>query len=114
MKISKLKEILNSISSELDDLEVWIDTDESDGGRPVEDVELKYAADCCLDGDMTSSEIIYEDDVIEMLGIVQIPDDHSTFECTDIIMKMQQLSYRWEGDDYGEHRFSKKILAIKF
>lgn len=114
MKIHELRTLLNNIPNELDDLQVWIDTDESEGGRPVEDVQLKFADDCCLDGDYTSYEFLNEDEVLVELGIDSFPTDQSSLEFTNILVRMGELNYRWEGNQYGEHRFSKKILAIKF
>ena len=108
MNIHKLKEIVNSIPTEFDELEVWIDTDESEGGRTVNDVQLKYAEDCCLDGD-EGSETLYEDEVCEMFGIDQLPDPES-IEFNQILCQLTEQHYRWEGED----RFSRKILAIKF
>lgn len=108
MDIKHLKEIVNAIPSELNDLTVWIDTDESEGGRIVNDVQLKYAEDCCLDGD-EGSETLYADDVCEMFGIDELPEPE-TIEFNQIICKLTERHYRWEGDD----RFSRQILAIKF
>lgn len=108
MTIKQLKEIVRSIPSEFDDLTVWIDTDESEGGRIVNDVQLKYAEDCCLDGD-DGFETLYEDEVCEMFGIDELPEPES-IEFNQIISKLAERHYRWEGED----RFSRKILAIKF
>ena len=112
MNIERLKQIVNSIPDSLNHLNVWIDTDESEGGRPVEVVELKYAEDCCLDLD-EGSETVYEDELLELLGIDEVPEPNS-FEFTQVIMKMNELNYRYEGSQSGEHVFSKQILTIKF
>ena len=114
MNIGELKTLLAAIPPELDHLQVWIDSDNSDGGRPVNDVQLKYAEDCCLDGDECDAELIYEDEVLELLGLESFPEDLSSVEFTEILIEMGLRNYRWEGDSGGEHRFSKQILAIKF
>lgn len=108
MNIKTLKSIINEIPDEFDELNVWIDTDESEGGRIVNDIHLKYAEDCCLDGD-DGSETLYEDEVCEMFGIDELPEPESV-EFNQIISKLSEQHYRWEGED----RFSRKILAIKF
>lgn len=110
MKIRELRATLNNIPNTLDDLEVWIDTDESEGGRPVEEVNLRFADDCCLDGDDMGDEILYEDEVMKLLGIDTLPDDKTSMEFANILSRMSELSYRWGGGN----RFSKRILAIKF
>lgn len=113
MNIGELKKLLDEIPPELDHLQVWIDSDESEGGRPVNDVQLKYAEDCDLDGDEIGDEITYlddNDDMLEKIGLSSFPEDESSIEFTQMIMKMADLGYRWEGCDI----FSKQILAIKF
>lgn len=115
MKISELKAIINAIDPCYDDLNVWIDTDCDEGGRPVKSshIQLAYAEDCSLDGDDVGDETLYEDEVLELLGVDTLPQV-DTVEWTAVLMKMGEMNYRWEGQSYGEHRFSKKILALKF
>lgn len=108
MTILQLKELLNNIPSNLDHLNVWIDTDESEGGRPVDSVCLKFAEDCCLDYDY-GSEHVYDDEISTLVGSTKLPDEISP-EFTIVIHKMQELNYRYE--THGG--FSKQILAIKF
>jgi hypothetical protein len=115
MKIKELKDLLNSIPSDLDDLEVWIDTDAYEGGKPVQIVQLEYAEDCSLDGDECGDEFLYEDEICAKLGLPSIPEDHSSPEFTNIIKRMKDLNYRWEGsNDILGVIFSKQILTIKF
>lgn len=108
MTILQLKELLNNIPSNLDHLNVWIDTDESEGGRPVDSVCLKFAEDCCLDYDY-GSEHVYDDEIPTLVGLTELPDEISP-EFTIVIHKMQELNYRYETNG----GFSKQILAIKF
>jgi len=108
MTIKQFKELVCAIPSEFDNLTVWIDTEESEGGRIVNDIRLKYAEDCCLDGD-DGSETLYEDEVCEMFGIDELPEPE-TIEFNQILCKLAEQHYRWEGDD----RFSRQILAIQF
>lgn len=59
---------------------------------------MKYAEDCCLDGDE------YDDEFV-----TTFPEDESSSEFTHMLMKMKELGYRWEGED----RFSKQILKFQ-
>lgn len=108
MTIGQLKEILNNIPTNLDHLNVWIDTDESEGGRIVDEVGLKFAEDCCLDGD-DGCEYVYDDEILPLVGLAELPEEGSMAFLT-VIQKMNELNYRYEGD----YRFSKLIFTIKF
>jgi hypothetical protein len=108
MTIRQLKEILNNIPTNLDHLNVWIDTEESEGGRIVNEVGLKFADDCCLDAD-DGCEYVYGEEILPLVGLTELPEENTT-EFAIAIHKMQELNYRYEGD----YRFGKQIFTIKF
>lgn len=108
MTIGQLKEILNNIPTNLDHLNVWIDSDESEGGRIVDLVDLNFAEDCHLDYDC-GSEHVYDEEILPLVGLTELPEEGSMAFLT-VIQKMNELNYRYEGD----YIFSKQILTIKF
>lgn len=115
MNIKQLKDYINSIPEEYDDLNVWIDADHGERGKPVKltDINVVNSTDCCLDGDYGSEEL-HQEDLENMFMFETFPEPES-FEFLNMIRILNQDNYEYVGNDkYLGHTFSRKILAIKF
>ena len=115
MTVKELKEFINNISEEYDGINVWIDSEEAEGGKPLkpENINILNSEDCCLDLD-EGCEYLTGDDLEDMFMFNKMPEPES-FEFLNMIRVLAEDHYVYIGHDkLCGHRFARKILAITF
>ena len=92
MTVKELKEFINNIPEEYDGINVWIDSEESEGGKPLkpENINILNSDHCCLDLD-DGCEYLINDDLENMFMLSKIPDPES-FEFLNMIRVLSQRS----------------------
>ena len=115
MTVKEFKDFLNNLPKEYDNLNVWIDSEEAEGGTPLkpENINILNSDDCCLDLD-EGSEYLNEYDLEDMFMFSKMPEPES-FEFLNMIRVLAEDHYVYMGHDkLSGHRFTRKILAITF
>ena len=115
MTVKELKEFINNISEEYDGINVWIDSEEAEGGKPLkpENINILNSEDCCLDLD-EGCEYLTGDDLEDMFMFNKMPPVGSS-EFLNIVRILSEDHYVYiRHDKFTGYRFARKILAITF